>query len=78
MDSDARAVLSGEELAGINRLKREVAAFQHPSRGNQTPGRIGEHELGIPHRTASQWIIDARKAGRLDGMKYNAGRPAGA
>lgn len=41
------------------------------------PAKLLQHELGIPHRTASQWIIDARKAGRLEGMNYNAGRPAG-
>jgi hypothetical protein len=41
------------------------------------PAKLIQHELGIPHRTASQWIIDARKAGRLEGMNYNAGRPAG-
>ncbi|MDL9978582.1 hypothetical protein [Microbacterium candidum] len=40
------------------------------------PAKLIEKELGIPHRTASQWIIDARKAGRLEGMNYNAGRPA--
>ncbi|MGN6221688.1 MAG: hypothetical protein ACTHNQ_19485 [Microbacterium sp.] len=40
------------------------------------PARLIQYELGIPHRTASQWIIDARKAGRLVGMNYNAGRPA--
>lgn len=42
------------------------------------PAKLIQHELGIPHRTASQWIIDARKAGRLEGMNFNAGRPAGA
>lgn len=41
------------------------------------PAKLIQHELGIPHRTASQWIIDARKTGRLEGMNYNAGRPAG-
>lgn len=41
------------------------------------PAKLIQLELDIPHRTASQWIIDARKAGRLDGMNYNAGRPAG-
>ncbi|WP_249354220.1 hypothetical protein [Microbacterium sp. 2FI] len=41
------------------------------------PAKLIQRELGIPHRTASQWIIDARKAGRLEGMNYNAGRPAG-
>ena len=42
------------------------------------PAQLIQRELGIPHRTASAWIIDARKAGRLTGMNYNAGRPAGA
>lgn len=41
------------------------------------PAQLIQQELGIPHRTASQWIIDARKAGRLKGVNYNAGRPAG-
>ncbi len=41
------------------------------------PAQLLQKELGIPHRTASQWIIDARKAGRLDGMNFHAGRPAG-
>jgi len=40
------------------------------------PAKLIQKELGIPHRTASQWIIDARNAGRLDGMNFNAGRPA--
>lgn len=40
------------------------------------PAKLLQQELGIPHRTASQWIINARKAGRLDGMNYNAARPA--
>jgi hypothetical protein len=40
------------------------------------PAQLIQRELGIPHRTASQWIIDARKSGRLAGMNYNAGRPA--
>lgn len=40
------------------------------------PAQLIQKELGIPHRTASQWIIDARRAGRLEGMNYNAGRPA--
>lgn len=41
------------------------------------PAQLLQKELGIPHRTASQWIIDARKAGRLEGMNFHAGRPAG-
>lgn len=40
------------------------------------PAQLLQRELGIPHRTASAWIIDARKAGRLEGMNYHAGRPA--
>lgn len=33
-------------------------------------------ELGIPHRTASDWTRRARAAGRLEGMISNAGRKA--
>lgn len=33
-------------------------------------------ELGVPHRTASDWIKKARAAGRLSGMSYIAGRQA--
>ncbi|NYE18059.1 hypothetical protein [Microbacterium immunditiarum] len=40
------------------------------------PARLLQTELGIPHRTASAWIIEARNAGRLVGMNYNAGRQA--
>lgn len=43
---------------------------------NLPPARLIQEELGIPHRTASQWIIDARNAGRLEGMNYHAGRQA--
>jgi len=41
------------------------------------PAKLIQAELGVPHRTASSWIIAARAAGRLAGMNYNAGRPAG-
>ncbi|MEO2132366.1 MAG: hypothetical protein ABGX78_14240 [Microbacterium sp.] len=40
------------------------------------PAKLIQKELAVPHRTASQWIIDARNAGRLAGMNYHAGRPA--
>lgn len=40
------------------------------------PAKLIQQELGIPHRTASAWIIEARKVGRLAGMNYHAGRPA--
>ena len=43
---------------------------------NLPPAKLIQEELGIPHRTASQWIIDARNAGRLEGMNYHAGRQA--
>jgi hypothetical protein len=32
-------------------------------------------ELGIPERTASYWISEARAAGRLNGITANTGRP---
>lgn len=43
---------------------------------NLPPAKLIQEELEIPHRTASQWIIDARNAGRLEGMNYHAGRQA--
>lgn len=33
-------------------------------------------ELDVPHRTAGDWIRNARKAGQLQGMNYNVGRQA--
>jgi hypothetical protein len=44
--------------------------------GGLAPAKLIQAELDIPHRTASAWIIAARKAGRLKGMNYNAARPA--
>lgn len=65
---------------GGGALRMEVVELLYGSAAlaGLPPAKRIQHELGIPHRTASQWIIDARKAGRLDGMNYNAGRPAGA
>ncbi|WP_235014410.1 hypothetical protein [Microbacterium sp. SLBN-154] len=40
------------------------------------PVRAVQHELGVPHRTASDWIKKARAAGRLEGMNYIVGRQA--
>lgn len=40
------------------------------------PVRAVQLELGVPHRTASDWIKTARRAGRLEGMTYNVGRQA--
>lgn len=40
------------------------------------PVRAVQEELGIPHRTASDWVKTARAAGRLEGMTYNVGRQA--
>ncbi|WP_292851797.1 hypothetical protein [Microbacterium sp.] len=44
--------------------------------GGLAPAKLIQAELGIPHRTASAWIIAARQAGRLKGMNFNAARPA--
>lgn len=38
------------------------------------PVKAVQRELGVPHRTASDWIMKARKAGRLEGMSYAVGR----
>jgi hypothetical protein len=40
------------------------------------PVRAVQNELGVPHRTASDWIRKARAAGRLAGMTYIVGRQA--
>jgi hypothetical protein len=42
----------------------------------QAPLRMIMDELGIPHRTASDWTQKARAAGRLEGMTAAAGRKA--
>lgn len=38
------------------------------------PVKAVQAELGVPHRTASDWIGKARKAGYLEGMNYHVGR----
>ena len=40
------------------------------------PVKAVQHELDVPHRTASDWIRRAREAGRLEGMNYIVGRQA--
>lgn len=43
---------------------------------NTPPVKLISLELGIPERTASDWIKKSRAAGRLVGMTSNVGRPA--
>jgi hypothetical protein len=40
------------------------------------PVKLIAGELGIPERTASDWIQKARAAGWLTGLNSNIGRPA--
>ena len=40
------------------------------------PVKAVQYELGVPHRTASDWIKKARAEGRLEGMSYIVGRQA--
>lgn len=40
------------------------------------PVRAVQDELKVPHRTASDWIMKARKAGWLEGLNYAIGRQA--
>ena len=42
----------------------------------QPPTKAVQAELGVPYRTAADWISKARSAGRLEGMSYLAGRQA--
>lgn len=39
------------------------------------PAKLIARELGVPHRTAVDWIQQARAAGLLVGMTSNVGRP---
>lgn len=38
------------------------------------PTKAVQQELGIPHRTAQDWISKTRAAGRLEGISFIAGR----
>lgn len=40
------------------------------------PVKAVQRELAVPHRTASDWIMKARKGGWLEGMNYAVGRQA--
>lgn len=40
------------------------------------PVKLVQFELGVPYRTASDWISKARTAGYLKGMSYTTGRQA--
>lgn len=40
------------------------------------PVKAVQHELQVPHRTASDWIMKARKGGWLEGLNYAVGRQA--
>lgn len=42
----------------------------------QPPVKTIQVELGIPHRTASDWVKHARAGGHLAGMSYIVGRQA--
>lgn len=51
-------------------LPRSMVAARLP------PVKAVQRELEVPHRTASDWIMRARKDGRLEGMNYAVGRQA--
>lgn len=63
--------------AGEARMQVIELLYGSAALAGQPPAKLIQTELGVPHRTASSWIIAARAAGRLRGMNYNAGRPAG-
>lgn len=42
----------------------------------QPPVKTIQLELGVPHRTASDWVKKARAAGHLEGFSYLVGRQA--
>ncbi|GAB2850303.1 hypothetical protein ACFQ0P_07365 [Microbacterium insulae] len=62
---------SSEARLDVIQILYGVAALS-----GQAPLRMIMDELGVPHRTASDWTQKARAAGRLDGMSAAAGRKA--
>ncbi len=62
---------SSDERMDVIELLYGAAALS-----GQPPVKAIQLELGVPHRTASDWVKKARAAGRLDGMSYIVGRQA--
>lgn len=67
--AQARAELREARLDAVQ-LVYGVAALT-----GQPPAKAIERELGMQPRTATHWISQARRAGRLDGLGYAVGRP---
>lgn len=62
---------SSDERMDVIELLYGAAALS-----GQPPVKAIQLELGVPHRTASDWVKKARAAGRLEGMSYIVGRQA--
>ncbi|WP_249354086.1 hypothetical protein [Microbacterium sp. 2FI] len=62
---------SSDERMDVIELLYGAAALS-----GQPPVKAIQLELGVPHRTASDWVKRARAAGRLEGMSYIVGRQA--
>jgi hypothetical protein len=65
-------------LRGAKELRMDVIEIIYGTAAlaGLPPIKAVQRELGVPHRTAGDWIRAARAAGRLKGMNYHVGRQA--
>lgn len=72
------AIVAEVTKHGSSELRMEVVEILYGASAlaGLPPVKALERELGVPHRTAADWIVKARKAGRLEGMNYRFGRQA--
>ena len=62
--------------AGVIENVTEELLYGIAALSGNPPVQAIQQELGIPHRTASDWTKKARAEGRLAGMSYIVGRQA--
>ena len=68
--------LEAEKARFIARMDVIEILYGTAALAGMPPVKAVQAELGVPHRTASDWIKKARTAGRLEGMSYIVGRQA--
>ncbi|MFE5409985.1 hypothetical protein [Microbacterium sp. NPDC056569] len=73
-DFMAREVL--KRGAGDARMEVIQIIYGAAALAGLPPVKAVQHELQVPHRTASDWIMKARKGGWLEGLNYAVGRQA--
>ena len=75
--SNSSTTTSAQARAGLRaaRLDAVQLVYGVAALTGQPPAKAIERELGMQPRTATHWISQARRAGRLDGLGYAVGRP---